>query len=362
MGERMADHPYTNRPDYVYWSGGVGRVRAADVDPVVRGAFQISDGDRIVTAGSCFAQHIGRRLREAGFNYHITEPIHPLMAHNLSESFGYGVFSVRYGNLYTSRQLVQLLGRARGDFVPAEEYWIGPNGAFYDPFRPAIQPGGFPTLEELRRDRQRHFQAMLRAFSEMDVFIFTLGLTECWSSKADGAVFPICPGVAAGNFDPSLYEFKNLSVEDIVAEMDSFILQVTSLRPDLKVLLTVSPVPLAATALDRQVLVSTSYSKSVLRVAAELIQGRWKDKVVYFPSYEIISGNFSRGSYYASDLMSVIEDGVDHVMRLFFKHYTDAPVHENAQPLTPRHSALAEMQALADSQCEEAMLDLGSKS
>ena len=86
-------------------------------------------------------------------------------------------------------------------------------------------------------------------------------------------------------------------------------------------ILTVSPVPLTATAEDRGVLVSTTLSKSVLRVAAEEIS-RERDYVAYFPSYEIVTGNYTRGAYFGEDLRSITEAGVAHVMRLFMKHYT----------------------------------------
>ena len=40
-------------------------------------------------------------------------------------------------------------------------------------------------------------------FEQSEIFIFTLGLTEAWRSKKDGAVFPLAPGVSAGSFDPA---------------------------------------------------------------------------------------------------------------------------------------------------------------
>ena len=61
-------------------------------------------------------------------------------------------------------------------------------------------------------------------------------------------------------------------------------------------ILTVSPVPLVATAAGKHVLVATTYSKSVLRVACEEVCQKAAD-VMYFPSYEIITGNYNRGSY-----------------------------------------------------------------
>ena len=50
-------------------------------------------------------------------------------------------------------------------------------------------------------------------------------------------------------------------------------------------------------------------SKSVLRVAAEQVAKAFEG-VAYFPSYEIITGNFNRGQYYGPDLRDVTEAGV----------------------------------------------------
>jgi hypothetical protein len=89
-----------------------------------------------------------------------------------------------------------------------------------------------------------------------------------------------------------------------------------------RVLLTVSPVPLVATYEDRHVVVSTTYSKSVLRVAADEVT-RQRDFVDYFPSYEIITSSATGRSYYAPDLRDVDDAGVQHVMRCFTRHYVD---------------------------------------
>ena len=103
-----------------------------------------------------------------------------------------------------------------------------------------------------------------------------------------------------------------------------FLEAVKKRNPRLRVLLTVSPVPLAATYEDRSVLVSTMYSKSVLRVAAENVMRRF-DWIDYFPSYEIIVGSPMRGLYYEDDDREVNPLGVSHVMRLFVQHFIGRP-------------------------------------
>ena len=288
-----------------------------DVDPGILGAFTLSREDRVVTAGSCFAQHIGRHLRLQGYRHFVTERAHPVLDEATAAEFQYGVYSARYGNLYTARQLLQLFQRAFGQFTPVEDRWEE-NGAFYDPFRPLIQPGGFASRAEFQHDRDQHFGAVRRAFTELDVLAFTLGLTECWESTVDGAVFPLCPGTAHGVFDAARHRLRNLSVQEVTDDLHHFVRALRGVNPNARVILTVSPVPLVATAEPQHVLSATIYSKSVLRVAAETVS-RAGD-AVYFPSYEIITGPHARRSYFAEDCRTITEAGVAHVMRSFFRH------------------------------------------
>jgi hypothetical protein len=126
--------------------------------------------------------------------------------------------------------------------------------------------------------------------------------------------------VAGGTFDPEKYALVNLEVEDVVNDVLSFIGLLRSVNAASRIILTVSPVSAYATGLDRHVLVSSTYSKSVLRVACDVITRRTSG-VAYFPSYEIIVGPHARGRYYASDARSVNEEGVEHVMRVFASHF-----------------------------------------
>ncbi|MBS0641714.1 MAG: GSCFA domain-containing protein [Proteobacteria bacterium] len=358
----MPDHPYLSLPDYAFWRRSIAARPVADVDPVVRGAFRISRTDRIATAGSCFAQHIARHLAENGFNYLITERVHPAFA-GYAHSFNYGVFTARYGNIYTARQFLQTVQRAYGLFTPQDEAWLADGGRVIDPYRPTIQPEHFACLEELRSDRRQHFAAIRRMVEELDVLIFTLGLTEAWHAKIDGAVYPICPGVSGGTFDPERYGFMNQRVGEVVSDLTEAIALVRTKNTKARFVLTVSPVPLIATMEDRSVLVSTTYSKSVLRVAAEEVAAA-HDGVCYFPSYEIITGNFTRGGYFSDGLRDVTEAGVQHVMRLFLKHYTDFAVEAGSadKPTDPTKApdSVRGSQALEEvvaALCDELLLD-----
>jgi hypothetical protein len=316
----MKSHPYSNLPAHAYWRHAVARVPAAQIDPVVEPRFRFGARDKVVTAGSCFAQHIGRYLASSGCNFLTTETPHPFLSDKAAEALNYGVYSARYGNVYTSRQLVQLFDRAYGRFAPRENYWVEASGVVIDPFRPQIQPAGFNSIRELDIDRERHFASVREAFETLDIFVFTLGLTEAWRSRADGAVFPLCPGVAGGEFAQQAHEFVNFNVDEVVSDMTAFLERLRGVNSRARVILTVSPVPLVATAERRHVMVSTVCSKSILRVACDILE-RGASNIAYFPSYEIVAGGFSGADYFAADRRSVTAEGVAHVMTVFERHF-----------------------------------------
>lgn len=356
-------NPYKSLPDKAFWKRAVARPAAADVDPVGIFDLRITPSTKVATAGSCFAQHIARHLRRSGFHYYVVEEGHPILPGSVRNRHQYGTFSARYGNVYTARQLRQLFDRAFGRFVPSEGAWINEEGQVIDPFRPNVQPGGFISPEAMLADRQQHLAAVRRMFETLDVFVFTLGLTECWESRDDGAVFPLCPGVEGGEFDDARYAFRNQDAAEVLDDMRSFLASLAAVNPAAQVVLTVSPVPLMATAEPgAHVLSATTYSKSVLRVAAETLR-RENTHVHYFPSYEIITGSYSRGSYFAEDLRGVLENGVGHVMRLFLRYATGqqeaAPVTAAASEPTEKDEFMSQAQALVEVECDESALDRG---
>ncbi|WP_245582411.1 GSCFA domain-containing protein [Neorhizobium lilium] len=313
-------NPYSDAKPYQMWRRAVARIEPHLVDPVVTPRFQLATSTRVGTAGSCFAQHIAKKIAEIGFNYLITESGDDL-SHHEKVTRQFGVYSARYGNLYTPAQLSQLLDECFEGREFSETAWQRPDGRFVDPYRPQIEPVGFSSPDEVVYARKEHLEAARRVFRESEVFIFTLGLTESWRSKVDGAVFPLAPGVVAGSFDPEKHEFHNYSVRETTKILGEALDKLKNVNPDIKVLLTVSPVPLIATYEDRHILASTTYSKAVLRIAAQEYVEKY-DWVDYFPSFEIITASSTGGMYFESDYREVSPLGVAHAMRCFVRNYT----------------------------------------
>lgn len=343
-------NPYRALPDHCFWSRSVSWIAPGHLDPMVEAPFRITPDLKVATIGSCFAQHIARHLARSGLNYFVAEAAPQGMHSEEAVARQFGLFSARYGNIYTVRQAVQLFDRAYGHFHPKEDVWAR-GDVFIDPFRPLVEPAGFSSPETVRTAASEHLAQVRRVFGEADVIVFTLGLTEGWRSLVDGAVFAAAPGVSGGSFDPARHEKINFSSRDVRDDLQALCDRIRSVNPGARMLLTVSPVPLIATHQeDQHVLTATSYSKAVLRVAAGEV-AQTNPQVSYFPSYEIITSAHSRGAYFESDLRGVREVGVAHVMRIFSRHFMDG----EGGTAAPAVSALAPSNA--DVVCDEEVIE-----
>ena len=347
---RTAGNPYRSYPDHQFWRRGVHAPGHDAVDPVVEAGFQLDADTRIGTAGSCFAQHIARRLAASGHAYLVTEAGAELAPAERARR-NYGVYSARYGNIYTARQLRQLFDRAHGSFTPQDSVWRRADGRHVDPFRPEIEPDGFASPQLVAEAREEHLAAVRRLFAETDVLVFTLGLTEAWRSIRDGAVFPLCPMVVSDEVRAEDYEPVNFTHAEILEDLVAFMAQLREVNPAAKLLLTVSPVPLIATFENRHVLVSTTASKAILRSVADEAC-RQDPSIFYFPSFEIVANPYFAASYFdPADARSVRAEGVDHVMRVFLRHYSQLA------PDTGMPDLSAELDEEQKVVCEEESLD-----
>ncbi len=313
-------NPYADLPPKAFWKSAVAAHNSLEISELWTPEFAVRPSDKVVTAGSCFAQHFSRALSARGYNWFDAEPAPALLTEEQARSFNYGIFSTRTGNIYTARMLRQWLELAFGETDMQSSEWDEvweTEGRFQDPLRPVIEPGGFVSPDELFSARRATLAALRNALRQADVFVFTMGLTESWRNRYTGLEYAMCPGTAGGVFDAGQHVFCNQRYSEIHADMNAALRILREQNANLKVLLTVSPVPLTATASGEHVLTATSYSKSVLRsVAGDLAADL--DGVDYFPSYEIITHPAFRGMFYAPNQRSVISKGVDHVMESFF--------------------------------------------
>jgi hypothetical protein len=323
------NHPYQSLPPQNFWRSGVAERAPLHLQDLYRKRFEIPAESAVATAGSCFAQRLNRHLRQR-FNFMDMEPAPMGLPSELRERFGYGMFSARYGNIYSSSHLRQLVDEALGQFVPADDLWET-GGRFFDPYRPSIEPNGFGYAAEVGALRKAHLRAVEAMLRQCDIFVFTLGMTETWRSTLDGAVYPVCPGTIAETFDSSRHVFRNCGFSEVYDDMSHVIRTLRAVNPSVKFVLSVSPVPLTATATDQHVLSATTYSKSILRAVCGELYAQF-DCVDYFPAYEMITAPPMRAMFYENNLRTITSEGVDYVLSHFLRQHPgkERPVEESS--------------------------------
>jgi hypothetical protein len=345
-----AELPYRDGRKTRFWKTGASETDPSTITDLYKPKFRVTRDIRIATAGSCFAQHIGRRLRNRNFNVLDYEPKPEAISDKIAAEYGYGIYSARYGNIYLVRQLLQLAKEALGKDTRSDILWTK-DGKFYDALRPGVEPEGLSSADEMLAHRAHHLKAVQKILHDAEIFIFTLGLTEGWLHRS-GTVYPTAPGTVAGSYDPTVHTFKNFTFQEILDDFLAFRELARSINPGIRFLLTVSPVPLTATATNDHVLVATTYSKAVLRAVAGQLCQDYPD-IDYFPSYELIATHWSKGQFFEPNLRNVSPEGVHAAMRTFFAAQEGGKVVPLKRPRQKR--------SRDDEVCEEAMLEAFNK-
>src|SRR6056297_377297 len=311
----MAASPYSGRPQRAFWRGGVAGADPLALPDLYQPRFPVTPRTQVFTAGSCFAQHVGAAMKQAGIAVIDAEPALRGLPPRTAHRFGYGQYSARFGNIYTVRQFRQLIEEVTDLHKPALPIWER-TGRYWDALRPGVEPEGLDSPEQVVEMRTQHLIAVARALEAAEVIVFTLGLTEAWEHRKSGTVYPTAPGTIAGSHDPDVFVFRNYGAADILEGFTVLEEMMAQINPDLKWLLTVSPVPLVATASDHHILTATMRSKAILRVVCDMLCES-SDRIDYFPAYEMVMSPAHLTSVFAQDLRTVKPEVVAAVMAQF---------------------------------------------
>jgi GSCFA family len=308
--------PYNGLPERSFFRNSI--LRQGELGMERDSNFAMTPSTRVMSAGSCFAARIANFIRMSGVTYLGADDRIANDGESIQEEAP-SLFSLRYGNIYTTKHLLQLLQRAIGRLSVEPPITCDRNGRFRNLLRPSVLSYASPEI--LRADDLAHLSNVKALLGEADVFIFTLGLTEYWMDSETGLALPSTPGCGHGEFDPKRHRFHNASLSEVVDELQHCLALLQQINPNLRVLLTLSPVPLVATYTPVSAVEATFYSKSLLRQAIASTIASPPRNAAYFPSYEIITNPHVIAENFEEDMRSVSEAGVARVMAHFRHRY-----------------------------------------
>ncbi len=284
--------------------------------------WQMNADDVVFTIGSCFARNVEAVLSSKGIA--IAQEglgIEPEHFESFDEATGVGGgqkgrVSGGAFNKYTVSSMTHDVRRVlRNEVYPNDGLIELNDGKWFDPHASGLKTA---PLDVALRNRRILSDAIATVRNASVIFI-TMGLSEGWIDLETGLAMNRHPGSLALRSHGSRFQFVNYNHDEIVSDLQEMIALIREIRADMRFVVTVSPVPFAATMRSVDVVVANTYSKSVLRAAAETVTAG-DDLVDYFPSYEIVI-NSPRDLAWKDDQTHVAMPMVRHVMQIFQNTY-----------------------------------------
>lgn len=289
----------------------VERMKTGVIRPKVNANHVLSQDDTIFTIGSCFARNVERSLDEIGFK--VSSLVGPEETAIKGKS--------DYLNRYNTFSILHELRNAAGlsDQSGDSGFAKTSDGRYTDLHsHPIIEP---TNLDFVRSAREFLTSYFARAFTA-DVVTITLGLIECWYDKETGKYLNFAPIFgSSGQNTPLLSDngrfcFRVLSYEENMENLEAIHDLLVEKNPNVKIIVTVSPVRLSATFTQRDVVVANTLSKSMLRTCAESWLRKHPERIDYFPSFEMAILSDPR-RVWGPDGMHVYKVFVDEIMAHF---------------------------------------------
>ncbi len=245
--------------------------------PIPASPFPITHASKVVSLGSCFAQTIGSKMQAAKFEV-LVNP---------------------FGTLFHPLNLADLLSQALVQAEMDPSGVVQREGVFVHYSAHSDVKGG--TQAELEENYTRQMLALHHSLKEATHLALTLGTAWIYQHKEFGRVANCHKQAAA------LFEKKLSSLEELEMGLRPVLKLLTELNPNLKIILTLSPVRHTKEGISENQL-----SKSLLRVLCAQLEQQL-EAVTYFPAYEIMVDELRDYRFYKSDLVHPSEEAENYI-------------------------------------------------
>jgi len=252
--------------------------------PPIPGLPPVKPDDHLLCLGSCFAQHIGHRFRTGRWSVDLNP------------------FGILYHPFPMINGLLRLL----------EEQPFKSDELFYHQdqwhsFAHHGQFSGSDKVEMLAAINQRLANGSAQ-LKKAKLLLLTFGTANGFVHTGQEQVVANCHKLPGFHFTKQLF-----SPKDIYKNFTPVLKKITDQFPDLKIILTVSPVRHL-----RDGLVTNQRSKASLLLACAELEKAFTS-VHYFPAYELMMDDLRDYRFYKNDLMHPTEMAIDYIWEYFRK-------------------------------------------
>lgn len=247
-----------------------------------RSAVSISLKDRIFVLGSCFADNIGGKMVDLGFDVCVNP----------------------FGTIYNPVSVCNSIARLTSG-IPFTEDECVPMGAGSDLICSFSHHTSFArrTDDEFLNVANASLEEASRRWKVATKVIITLGTAWIYEYTRSGEVVSNCLKINAKEFTR-----RRLTVRETTA----LLMNMVARHPDKEFIFTVSPIRhLKDGAHGNQL------SKSTLLLALDEVIAKFPDRCEYFPAYEIVLDELRDYRFYAPDMVHPSEQAVDYLWTRF---------------------------------------------
>lgn len=250
--------------------------------------------DKLLLAGSCFAEEIGARLQQHKFDTLLNPNgilFNPL-------SIAQSIQSHLDGRQYRQE-----------DLFLHEDIWHS-----WDHHSRFSAPDAAAALQQINASQA----AAGKRLREANWLILTLGSAHVHVLKETGKMVANCHKVPENAFYKRL-----LTVDEIIAALDNMMHRLFFLNSHVNILFTVSPVRYA-----RDGVVENNLSKAILLQAVHHLVNKFS-RLFYFPAYELVLDDLRDYRFFKEDLVHPNELAINYV----WEHFSQSCLQPEAQQL-----------------------------
>ena len=268
------------------------------VFPAIVYPFQLSYADHFFGIGSCFVEQIGQKLSAHKFSIFYN----PLGIAFNPASVALGLDRVSTPKSYRATDLFEHQG-----------LWHS-----FDHHGSFSHPDIDQTLNNIHSAQENgHAQ-----FKKSTVLLLTLGTANVWEHLAQNHIVSNCHKLPG-----QVFRRRRLSVAETVEIIGSSLQSLVATRPEIVVILTVSPVRYL-----REGLLENTRSKASLILAAEQLSQNFA-QVHYFPAYELLMDDLRDYRFYAEDLAHPSPQATAYIWDYFKKSFFAPTVIQQMQEI-----------------------------
>ncbi|MEX2233615.1 MAG: GSCFA domain-containing protein [Cyclobacteriaceae bacterium] len=239
-----------------------------------------------LTQGSCFADAIGNRLN----TYKIKTLVNP--------------FGVIYNPESIHKVLIYSIFNEplpENTYLHSREVFLNYN--FHSEFSAL-------TKDELMSRLMNTIGSAHYFLKDTDWLLLTYGTAWVYHRKETGEIVANCHKLPSAMFAKSL-----MTTDAIVSSFKTVYDHLKKFNPQIKIILTVSPVRHLKDTLELN-----SVSKSILRVACDNISNQYED-AEYFPAYEMMLDDLRDYRFYKQDMLHPTAEAGDYISEKFMERY-----------------------------------------